>query len=107
MREESEMEESEMEESVTEEKSESEDGDKKEYSEDEMIECLMNDCSSLDECKDKMEEYGYELVKKDEEKSSDFESIEKELGMKRSMPKVSVIRLSAARNALGKEGKRS
>lgn len=100
MREESEMEESEMEE-------ESEKGEKKVYSEEDMIKCLMEEAGSVEEAREKMDEYGYELVKKDEgKKSYDEESIEEELGMKRMMPKVSVIRLSAARKALDGQGKK-
>ena len=101
MREEAEMEEeSEM-------KEESEESEEKEYSEDEMIKCLMEDVSSLDDAKEKLDEYGWELVKKEgsDKKPMDYGSIEKELGMNRMMPKISVVRIAAARKALDKKGK--
>ena len=104
MMEESEMEESEMEESEMEK---SKKGEKKVYSEEDMIKCLMEEAGSIEEAREKMDEYGYELVKKDDgKKSYDEKSIEEELGMKRMMPKVSVIRLSAARKALDGQGKK-
>lgn len=102
-----EMEESEE---MSEEVSDKSDKDEeKEYSRDDMIECLMKEASSIEEAEKKMDEYGWELVKKEgpeDMKSSKFEDIEEELGMNRMMPKVSVIRLSAARKALNnKKGK--
>ena len=50
--------------------------DKKEYSRDEMIECLMKDCDSLEECKDKLDHYGYDVVKTDKEHSEHKEDKE-------------------------------
>jgi len=102
MRYESEMEESEMDEESKEDK-------KKVYTEEDMIKCLMEEAGSLEEAREKMDEYGYELVKKEEDEgpSTDFKDIEKEMGMnKGSMPQLSVIRISSARKALNKGKKK-
>jgi len=95
-----------------EEKSESEyesEGDEKKVeSEEDMLECLMKDVDSVEDAKDALEKYGYELVKKDadeEEKSSKYEDVEKELGMGSKPPTLSVIRISSARKALNKARK--
>lgn len=105
MRYESEMEESEMEE----ESDDSKESDEKDYSREDMINYMINDCESIEECEEKLEEYGFELVKKKEDKgpSTDFKDIEKEMGInKGAMPQLSVIRISSARKALGKGKKK-
>lgn len=101
--------ESEMEESEMEEESEGSEDEDKEYSREDMIKYMINDCESVEECEEMLEKYGFELVKKEEDKgpSADFKDIEEEMGMgKRSMPQLSVIRISSARKALGKGKKK-
>ena len=101
--------EKEMEEEVeSESEYESEGEDKKVESEEDMLECLMKEVDSVDEAKDALDKYGYELVKKEgdeEEKSSKYEDVEKELGMGAKPPMLSVIRISSARKALNKARK--
>ena len=99
--------ESEMEEEVESESEEtegSEKGEKKDYTEEEMMEYLVNEPKSTEEFREVLEEHGWELRKK-EGPAEDFDSIEKELGMRASPPKLSVIRISSARKALNKAGK--
>jgi hypothetical protein len=101
--------ESEMEESEVEEESEGSEDTEKDYSREDMINYMINDCESIEECEEKLEKYGFELVKKEEDKgpSTDFKDIEKEMGInKGAMPQLSVIRISSARKALGKGKKK-
>ena len=99
--------ESEVEEEVESESEEtegSEDGEKKDYTEEEMMEYLVNEHKSTEEFREVLEKHGWELRKK-EGPAEDFDSIEKELGMQASPPKLSVIRISSARKALNQAGK--
>jgi|ETNvirenome_6_85_1030632.scaffolds.fasta_scaffold39199_2 hypothetical protein len=101
--------ESEMEEEVESEEEVSEEapeeGEKKDYTQEEMVEYLVNEAGSSEEFMETLDKHGWELRKK-EGPSEDFDSIEKELGMHASPPKLSVIRLSSARKALNQSGKR-
>tara|TARA_Y100000389_G_scaffold189936_1_gene214223 strand:+ start:517 stop:816 length:300 start_codon:yes stop_codon:yes gene_type:complete len=97
------------EESEMEEGSEDSEKEEKDYSREDMINYMINDCESAEECEEMLEKYGFDLVKKEEEKgpSTNFKDIEKEMGMgKGSMPQLSVIRISSARKALGKGRKK-
>jgi len=80
-------------------------GEKKDYTEEEMMDYLANEAGSAEEFKSILDEHGWEL-RKAEGPAEDFDSIEKELGMHSSPPKLSVIRLSSARKALNQSGKR-
>lgn len=101
--------ESEMEEEVESKESgeaEAPEGDEeKDYTEEEMMEYLVNEAGSVEDFKETLEKHGWELRKK-EGPPEDFDSIEKELGMRASPPKLSVIRISSARKALNQAGKR-
>ena len=99
--------ESEVEEEVESESEEtegSEDGEKKDYTEEEMMEYLVKEPGSVEEFREVLEKHGWELRKK-EGPPEDFESIEKELGMRAAPPPLSVIRISSARKALNQAGK--
>lgn len=102
--------ESEMEEEKVESETSTEGGEEKDYTEDEMVEYLVNEAGTVEEFRETLEKHGWEIRKKEEAKEkgppTDFDSIEKELGMSRTMPKLSVIRISSARKALEEAGKR-
>ena len=88
----------------SEESEESEEGDKKDYTEEEMMEYLVKEPGSVEEFREVLEKHGWELRKR-EGPPEDFESIEKELGMRAAPPPLSVIRISSARKALNQAGK--
>ena len=99
-----ESEEEEEVESESEETEGSEEGGKKDYTEEEMMEYLVKEPGSVEEFREVLEKHGWELRKK-EGPPEDFESIEKELGMRAAPPPLSVIRISSARKALNQAGK--
>ena len=103
-------EEAEMEEEVESEESMDESGEgEEEMSREDFMEFLVKQTNSAEEFEDALEKYGFELVKKEEkpeDMKASFGDIEEELGMNMRPPKISVVRIAAARNALGKAGKR-